>query len=85
MVQRLINTDFWWRSFVTFPLQDSTPLVVPAIVFGATSFSAGLTAMLLPETRGKPLPNFVGEATPDDKDLIPLVERKELAGGDVSV
>lgn len=64
---------------------DSTPLVVPAIVFGATSFSAGLTAMLLPETRGKPLPNFVGEATPDDKDLIPLVERKEPAGGDVSV
>ena len=54
-------------------------------MFGATSFSAGLTAMLLPETRGKPLANFVGEATPDDKDLIPLVERKEPAGGDVSV
>lgn len=54
-------------------------------MFGATSFSAGLTAILLPETRGKPLPNFVGEATPDDKDLIPLVERKEPAGGDVSV
>jgi len=59
---------------------DSTPLVVPAIVFGATSFSAGIIAMLLPETRGKPLPDFVGKETAEKEDKIPMEESQEVTG-----
>lgn len=61
-------------------LQDSTPLVVPAIVFGATSFSAGIVAMLLPETRGKPLPDFVGKETAEKENKIPMEESQEVTG-----
>ena len=41
---------------------DSTPLIVPAIVFGSASLSAGALAMLLPETRGKPLPDYISKS-----------------------
>ena len=57
--------------------QDSTPLAVPPIVFGATSISAGLVAMLLPETRGKPLPDFVGKEIPEKGDEVPMTEKDE--------
>lgn len=46
-------------------------------MFGATSFSAGLVAILLPETRGKPLPDFVGKETPEKEDEVPMTERDE--------
>ena len=52
-------------------------MAVPPIVFGATSFSAGLVAMLLPETRGKPLPDFVGKEIPEKGDEVPMTEKDE--------
>ncbi|XP_029201092.2 LOW QUALITY PROTEIN: solute carrier family 22 member 5-like [Acropora millepora] len=57
---------------------DATPLVVPSIVFGATSFSAGLTAMLLPETRGKPLPDFVGKGNEESGDTDSTEQKQEI-------
>lgn len=47
-----------------------------AIVFGVTSFSAGLVTILLPETRGKPLPDFVGKASSEEEFII-VEEREE--------
>lgn len=67
-------------SLVDFYLQDSTPLVVPPIVFGATSLSAGLIAMMLPETRGKPLPDFVGNETSEGEELVVMEDEKEITG-----
>ncbi|KAJ7393352.1 hypothetical protein OS493_006323 [Desmophyllum pertusum] len=62
-------------------IADSTPLVVPAIVFGATSLSAGLITMMLPETRGKPLPDFLGNETSEEgEELVPVEDQKEVAG-----
>lgn len=66
--------------FVLYSSQDSTPLVVPPIVFGATSLSAGIVAMMLPETRGKPLPDFVGKETPEKEDVVPMEEKQEVTG-----
>lgn len=57
---------------------DTTPLVVPSIVFGATSFSAGLTAMLLPETRGKPLPDFVGKGNEESGDTDSTEQKRKI-------
>ena len=52
--------------------------MVPSIVFGATSFSAGLTAMLLPETRGKPLPDFVGKGNEESGDTDSTEQKQEI-------
>lgn len=57
-------------------------MVVPPIVFGATSFSAGLVAMMLPETRGKPLPDFVAKETAESENMIPLEEEFEQGVAD---
>jgi len=68
-------------SLVISSLQDSTPLVVPPIVFGATSLSAGLIAIMLPETRGKPLPDFINKETSEQEEELVIVEDKnEVAG-----
>lgn len=73
---------------------DSTPLIVPAIVFGSLSLSAGALSMLLPETRGKPLPDYITKPKqPDtnDKDnaedveMKPGNENKELMENSASV
>lgn len=55
---------------------DSTPLVVPPVVFGATSLSAGLVALMLPETRGKPLPDFINKETSEQEQELVVVEDK---------
>jgi len=68
-------------SFVVPSLQDSTPLVVPPIVFGATSLSAGLIAVMLPETRGKPLPDFINKETSEQEELIIVEDRKNEVTG----
>lgn len=57
-------------------IADSTRFEVAAIVFGVTSFSAGLVTVLLPETRGKPLPDFVGKASSEEEFII-VEEREE--------
>ena len=41
-----------------------------AIVFGVTTFSAGVVTMMLPETRGKPLPDFVGKSSSEEEMVI---------------
>ena len=33
--------------------------------------------MLLPETRGKPLPDFVGKEIPEKGDEVPMTEKDE--------
>ena len=73
---------------------DSTPLIVPAIVFGSASLSAGALAMLLPETRGKPLPDYIVKPSEDDAtdsklkgnsaEMIPLAENNALVDNAVA-
>ena len=53
---------------------------MPPIVFGATSLSAGLIAIMLPETRGKPLPDFVGSETSEGEELIVVEDENEITG-----
>ncbi|KAL9971150.1 hypothetical protein ACROYT_G023641 [Oculina patagonica] len=59
---------------------DSAPLFVPPLVFGATSLSAGLISTMLPETRGKPLSDFVGSETSEQGKELVQVEDQEVAG-----
>jgi len=66
--------------FVVPSLQDSTPLVVPPIVFGATSLSAGLVAIMLPETRGKPLPDFINKETCEQEEWVIVEDKNEIMG-----
>ena len=64
---------------------DSTPLIVPAIVFGSLSLSAGAISMLLPETRGKPLPDYItGSRDQPETDVNDKVEAVEMKPGDES-
>ncbi|XP_068719912.1 solute carrier family 22 member 15-like isoform X4 [Montipora capricornis] len=59
---------------------DATGLAwVPPVVFGATSFFAGVIAMLLPETRGKPLPDFVAKESGGDGKGILSEQKQEFA------
>ncbi|XP_068700034.1 solute carrier family 22 member 15-like [Montipora foliosa] len=59
---------------------DATGLLwVPPIVFGATSFSAVVIAMLLLETRGKTLPDFVGKESGGDGKGILSEQKQEFA------
>ena len=62
--------------------QDSAPLFVPPIVFGATSLSAGLISVMLPETRGKPLSDFVGKdnTSKPEKELVHVKDQEEVTG-----
>ena len=71
-------------SFVISSLQDSTLLQrvhAPPIIFGATSLSAGLITIMLPETRGKPLPDFINKETSEQEEELVIVEdRNEVTG-----
>lgn len=60
---------------------DSTHANVPPIVFGATSLSAGLIAIMLPETRGKPLPDFINKETSEQEEESIIVEDKNEVTG----
>lgn len=62
-------------------LADSTGFEVAAIVFGVTTFSAGVVTMMLPETRGKPLPDFVGKSS-SEEEMVILEECAEEAPPD---
>lgn len=72
----------WWVITFSFPSsQDSAPLFVPPLVFGATSLSARLISEMLPETRGKPLSDFVGSETSEQaKELVQMEYEEDIAG-----
>ena len=71
----LTNVDRFVHHVCPLPTQDSTPLIVPGLIFGFTALSAGLASLMLPETRGKPLPDFVHQSVGKERD-IEMEERK---------
>ena len=52
----------WYLSLQTLLIDSELAVVVPYIVFAVLAFIGASTSMLLPETRGKPMPQTVAEA-----------------------